>query len=62
MEGNLEARMFNALEDEFCPTNLEVKNTSYDHTGHRKIEQDEGLETHFHVRVKSAMFNGMVSL
>ncbi|AFN84018.1 BolA-like protein [Encephalitozoon romaleae SJ-2008] len=59
MKGGLEAKMFNALKNEFCPTRLEVKNTSCDHTGHRIIEQEEGLETHFHVRVRSAMFNGM---
>ncbi|UTX44314.1 BolA-like protein [Encephalitozoon hellem] len=61
MKGGLESRMFDALKKEFCPASMEVRNTSYDHIGHREVGMG-GLETHFRVKIKSAMFNGMVSL
>lgn len=61
MEGNLETRISRALENEFKPAALEVRNTTANHVAHRKPEDGKVLETHFYVRVKSSAFNGMVS-
>ncbi|AHL30165.1 BolA-like protein [Encephalitozoon intestinalis ATCC 50506] len=61
MEGNLETRISRALENEFKPAALEVRNTTANHVAHRKPEDGKVLETHFYVRVKSSAFNGMVN-
>jgi BolA protein len=50
-------RMRAKLEQAFAPTELEIEDQSDRHRGHGGWR--EGGETHFHVRMTSAAFNGM---
>ncbi len=49
-------RIRRKLEDAFSPTELEIEDQSHRHAGHGGWR--EGGETHFHVSMTSAAFNG----
>ena len=49
-------RMRRKLEAAFDPTELDIEDQSHRHAGHSGWR--EGGETHFHVRMTSAAFNG----
>jgi BolA family transcriptional regulator, general stress-responsive regulator len=46
------------LREAFAPDNLAVINESHQHAGHQEKFDGNG-ETHFRVRIVSAVFNGM---
>lgn len=56
-EGPVAARMRATLEAEFSPVLLEVRDDSERHRGHGGWR--EGGETHFHLRMVSAVFDGL---
>ena len=45
------------LDEAFAPTEIEVRDDSQRHVGHAGYQ--EGGESHFHVRLRSARFEGM---
>lgn len=56
-EGPVARRMRAALQAEFAPVALEIRDDSERHRGHGGWR--EGGETHFHVRLVSAAFDGL---
>lgn len=56
-EGPVAGRMRAALEAAFAPSTLEIRDESEQHRGHGGWR--EGGETHFHVRMVSAAFDGL---
>lgn len=61
MKDGLETRISHVLKSRFDPAAMKVANTSNRHLGHREVAGSTSLETHFHVWLRSAAFNGMVS-
>lgn len=55
-EGAMARRMRAALETALAPSELEIRDDSEKHRGHSGYR--EGGETHFHVHVRSAAFDG----
>ncbi|KAH9410573.1 hypothetical protein HK407_12g17040 [Ordospora pajunii] len=63
MDGRIiEKSMRDALQKRFGPVCLEITNTSPDHQGHLNSSEAHMEETHFSIRIKSEIFNRMVSL
>ena len=56
-EGPVTRRLRARLEAEFAPIELEVRDDSERHRGHSGWR--EGGETHFHVRMRAAAFDGL---
>ena len=56
-EGPVAARMRAALQAAFAPEELEIRDDSERHRGHGGWR--EGGETHFHLRLRTAAFDGL---
>lgn len=56
--GEVQAAMRAKLEAAFRPSELIIEDESYKHAGHGGYKGD-GAETHFHVTIMAAAFEGM---
>jgi BolA protein len=57
--GPVANRMQEQLTASFHPTHLEVVDDSYKHAGHAAMKGKDPVESHFHVKIVSSVFDGM---